>query len=200
MVGVSLVLKRVAVLGTVTAFAVLAAGCGDSGDDEPSATPSETTESASSVEDWVDGVCTAVATWRVDITTATATLEDPKNVSVNSFNEAATGVADATGALADEVAGLGPPDIEAGEELQEELTSLSDNVASEVDTLNGATGDETSTADDMIAQAATITGSISTISGEIEATLNNLAALDTGSELQDAIATTESCQELDSAD
>ena len=199
MVGVSRVWRRVAVLGAVTAFGVVAAGCGDSGDDEPSAAPSETTESASSVEDWVDGVCTAVATWRTDITTATATLEDPKDVSVSSFNEAATGVADATGALADEVTALGPPDIEAGEELQEELSSLSDSVASEVDTLNDATGDETSTADDLIAQAATITGAISTISGEIETTLTNLAALDTGGELQDTIANTDSCQQVGSA-
>ena len=197
MIGITLVRKRVALLGAAVMLVVLAAGCGS--DDEPTASSSEPTDAVTSVEAWVDDVCTTVSTWSGEVGAAAAALDDPKNVSVNSFNDAVTAVADATRTMAHEVGELSPPDIEGGDAAQEEFSNLSDSVASEVDVISSVVDGDADTAEDMVAAASTISGSISAIGADIEATLDSIVALDAAGEVQDAVASTESCQHVGTA-
>jgi len=197
MVEISLVRKRVAMLGAATALVVLAAGCGGS-DDEPTGS-SETTEAATSVEAWVDDVCTTVSTWSDEVGAAASTLDDPKSVSVNSFNDAVTTIIEATETMANDVGELSPPDIEGGEAAQEELSNLSDSVSSEVDEISNAVHGDAATVEDLLAASSTISGSISAIGADIKSTLDSIVALDGVGEVQDAVASTESCQGVGSA-
>ena len=182
------------------AFTVAAAGCGGSGDDDSSSSDSETTADSSDeampVDDWVDGVCTAVITWSDTVSTATQNLDNPETLSAETFNEATAATADATRTLVDDVAVLGPPDTEAGEEVQQELSTLSDNVASEVDTLSEATTDESSTPDELVAQLDTISQTLTGIGSEVQTTFGNIAALDGGAELKEAVANNSTCQQI----
>ena len=191
--------RRIATLGAVLACTVAAAGCGG-GDDDSSSSDSETTAESSDetmpLDDWVDGVCTAVLTWSDTVTTATQDLGNPETLSAETFNEAATATADATRTLADDVSVLGPPDTEAGAEAQEELSTLSDNVSAEVDTLSDATSDESSTPDDLVAQLDTISQALTGIGSEVETSLETIGELDGADELKDAVASSTTCQQV----
>ena len=72
-------------------------------------------------------------------------------------------------------------------------------MAAEVDVLSSATSDDAATPDELVAQLHTISGSLTAIGTEIETTLGDIAALDGGAELQDAVADNATCQQVGAA-
>ena len=178
----------------VAVVALSAVGCG-SGDDDSGDTGSGDETSA---EAWADDVCSSVSTWEDVVTEAGSTLGNPKDLSVNGFKDAVGSVVDATSALVTEVSDLGPPDTEAGEDAQALLETLADSLEAEAEVLSNAIDTDADTITELLASTSTITGSLSTMTADVETALNDLSALDGGAELQDAFAGTESCQQVSS--
>lgn len=181
-----------AIVGAAAALAVSITGCSGS-DNEPSEGSSNTETSA---EAWADDVCTVISSWKGTVTGATSTLDDPKDVSVNDFNDAVGSVISATETLVDEIAALGPPDTDAGAAALEQVSGLSESLESELAVLDDAFSADTATIDDLVTQTSTITQSVSTMITDVETTLDSVAELDGATELQDAFAGAGSCQQV----
>jgi len=185
---------RVGIFAAVAGLTVSTVACSD---DEPNSDSSETS-TETSAEAWAGDICTSVSAWTGTLSSAGSTLENPQDLSVNDFKETVTGVVDATETLANDLGDLSAPDTEAGDEAQEALTTLSNNLESEADVINTATADA-ETIEELLANVSTITGSLSTMSGEVTTTLDSIATLDGAAELEDAFASAESCAEVNPA-
>ncbi|MDF2968554.1 MAG: hypothetical protein K0Q93_2332 [Nocardioidaceae bacterium] len=174
-------------VAVVAAVAVSAAACGSSDDEGGEET---------SAEAWADDVCSSVSSWDSAVTQAGSTLRDPRDLSVNEARDAVGDVVDATSTLVTEVSDLGPPDTEAGEDAQALLETLADDLEAEADVLSDAMDTDADTASELLADTSTITGALSTMSADIRTTLEGIEGLDGAAELQDALAGSESCQQV----
>jgi hypothetical protein len=179
-------------VAVVAAVAVSAAACGSSDDEGGDQSSGEET----SAEAWADDVCSSASSWENAVTEAGSTLGDPKDLSVNDAKDAVSDVVAATSTFVTEVSDLGPPDTEAGEDAQALLETLADNLEAEADVLNSAIDEDANTATELLASTSTVTGALSTMSADIQTTLQGIDALDGGAELQDAFAASESCQQV----
>lgn len=178
--------KQIVVFSALAAIALPTTGCSGSGD------------SQTNPEDWANDVCASISTWDDAIAEATTTLGDPGNLSVNDFKSALTSVVDATEAFVADVGELGPPDTEAGEEAEEQLQALSDDLRSESDVLTGAIDADADTITELLANLSTITGALSTMTATTATTLDSIGNLDGAAELERAFESAQDCQQLQS--
>lgn len=122
------------------ALALLAlslAACSDDGGGEGTSTEGTSTETAAAVpvEEYLEGLCTAISDYQDDLTTLnedlqgqltgeTPTPEDVKDLLVTFLGEAVA----ATQGLAEEVRALGAPDVDGGEEISVTFVSAFEQV------------------------------------------------------------------------
>lgn len=114
------IVARIVAAGLLT-FSLAACGGDDGGETAQGGT--ETQAAAVPVEEYLEGLCTAVTDYQTDITTLSDDLQgqidqaetpgDVKDILVVFLGEAVT----ATQGLAEEVRGLGTPDVDGGEEI-----------------------------------------------------------------------------------
>jgi hypothetical protein len=114
------IVARVLIAGLLT-VSLVACGGDDGGETAQGGT--ETQAAAVPVEEYLEGLCTAVTDYQTDITTLSDDLQgqideaetpgDVKDILVVFLGEAVT----ATQGLAEEVRGLGTPDVDGGEEI-----------------------------------------------------------------------------------
>ncbi len=90
-------------LVAVVAVALLAAGCGSS------------STKTTSTTDWVNGVCSSVATWQSSIKASTDSIKGG-NLSQDSLKTAAGDMKSATETLQSDLKDLGKPNTQAGPE------------------------------------------------------------------------------------
>ena len=180
-------MKLSAALASVLVLAVLAAGCGGSGGGS-----SDTT----SATDWADGVCSAINTWTDSIKSAGQSLTGG-NLSKDSLGSTATDVKDSTAQLKDDLQGLGKPDTESGDEAKQSIDELSSDIQKDVDQMDSAIKDVQNGGSIMTA-VTTVTGSLSTMSTQVQSTFNDLENLDPKGELESAFKNASSCQSLTS--
>ena len=190
-------MTRAGLFVAVSVMAILAAGCDDSGGDEPSAGP--TSGGDTSAEAWADDVCSSVSSWEEVVTKAGTTLGDPQDLSVNAFKDAVGSVVDATQTLVTDVAELGPPDTEAGEDAQQQLKTLADGLATEADVLRTAVDSDATTIEELSANVSTISGALSNMRADVETAFDGIKTLDGAEELKDAFTSAETCQQVSSA-
>jgi hypothetical protein len=175
---------RAASLVLVASLALLAAGCG--GDDGGSDTPA--------AEEWAGDVCSAITTWRSSLTDAGRTLQEG-GISQESANDAIDEAREATDTFVEDLRGLGRPDTESGQEAQQTLDGLADDLEAgrkQVDdAVQGA-----DTLQELVAAVPTITQTLTTLTGEVSNAFSSLQGLDPGGELDDAFSQAESCDEL----
>ena len=95
----------------------LAAGCG--GDD-------------AGAEAWAGDVCSSVQEWRENLTSLVVDAQ-VEGLSAESVRTAIDGGVEATQRLRDQLEDLGPPDTEAGDEIEQELDELADEVVEQVE-------------------------------------------------------------------
>ena len=172
MVGRSLAIGVLAV--------ALAAGCG--GDDEASAT------------DWADDVCSAISTWSDEVSTTAQSLGGG-DLSEETLRDAADEFGSATDDFVDELRGLGPPNVEGGEEAQESIDRFADEVDESVSELESAV-DEASGVSGIVAAATAASAALSTLGELVSTTVATIGAA--GNELAEAFAEADSCDELGS--
>jgi uncharacterized protein YoxC len=174
------VTKRLA-LASVLGAAALAAGCG--GGDDTSAT-----------EDWANDVCSAFSTWTGSISSAAQSLQGG-NLSQSGFETAAEDVTDATQTLVDDLQGLGRPDTEAGEQAEESLDRLADDVQSGLDTIEEAV-DDVDGASGILTAVSTISSALVTMGNQVASAVQSLGDLDSSGELEDAFRQANACDDL----
>lgn len=152
--------------------------------------------SGSSATQWADDVCSSIATWTGSISTAADSLRDG-NLTEDKLRTAVEDIKSATNDFADEVQALGPPDTDAGEQAQESLEALADDLEENTAKIDKAL-ENASSPSEAVAALTIVTGALSTMGSRLSATFTELERLDAGGELEDAFKDAESCDELTS--
>jgi hypothetical protein len=168
-------------------LAVCAAGCGDASDDQG--------DQATAAEDWASDVCSSALDWRRATEEARAALSDTGTLSADTISGAVEDMAAATATLVSELADLGPPDTDAGDEAAAELSSLADQLQEQEAAISAAT-ESPQGAQDLLSQVSTVTGALATMLADISTTVDNIRSLDGAQELEDAFKDSATCQEL----
>lgn len=166
-------------------FCILAAG-GDPAD----------TEEASEAENWAGDVCVAVAQWTGDLATARATVTDFTNLSRAALEDAIDAVTAATEDLARYLDQLGAPETEAGGRALEELTTLSDVLAEERQSLADAASAPATGLDERRDQVSSMTAALRTMVGQAQRTVQELRELDGTDKLSQAFDDAPECRDV----
>ncbi len=178
---------RIAIFGialVVAAFALVAAGCGGSDDEE-----------TSSAATWAQDFCGAVTTWTDDL----QQIQDDVTASpsVDALEDAAQEASDATDAFLDEIRGLGSPETESGDEIETSVEALTEAVDNEKAEIELAIDDA-----DGIAGAAgaisAIGSSVAAMAAALQSTVQTIEDADAGGELRTAFEETPACDDLTS--
>lgn len=176
-------MRRWIVTVALGAAVLVAAGCG--GDDGESATTQ-----------WAGGVCEAMATWKEAVTDIGGTLASG-GLSADGLREAAGDVQAATETLVDDLKGLGRPDTDAGQQAEEVVTGLADELSSQAETIE-KTVEGASGVSGTLQAVSTVTAALGTMGTEIGTAVTELSQLDGAQELEDAFKDADACQELTS--
>lgn len=149
---------------------------------------------------WADSVCSSFATWKTSI----ESLADVSSGSLNAdtLQQKIDDAEAATSTLVTELKDLGSPDLEAGDDLQQTLSSSADGIQSSVDTLKegAAQASEAGSASEFLQALATLAPQFQALLDQVSATIGDLqdanVAGDAQAELQTAFADADSCQQL----
>ena len=170
-------------IGAVAVAAVVAGGCG--GDD--AADTSATTE-------WAGGVCTALTTWKDAVAGAGESLQ-AGSLSADAVEGVAGDIGDATRTLADDLNALGRPDTDAGQDAQDTLNGLANDLSDEADTIESAVEDASGVSE-VLGAVSTVSSTLLTMGEQVGSAVSQLEALDGAEELKDAFEEADSCSEL----
>lgn len=182
--------RRLAVLAGLVVGLAVVSGCGESDDgaeSEPTA-----------AESWASDLCSSVGAWTTTMRDARSTLSAPRELSVDEVEATFAEVRTATSTLVDGLGDLGAPDTEAGDEAGELVSSLSEDLQAQAALVEDASSDQPQGMADLLARVSTVTGAVSEMVSDTQATVTDIRALDGAQELEDAFASTASCQDLTS--
>ena len=168
-------------LAAAGAALVLAAGCGG-GDDDASAT-----------EQWTSSACSAVNSWRSSVESIGDMLR--ANPTTAGAESAFDDLMRATQTLVDDLKGLGRPETEAGQEAQESVNALADDLDRSIQEMETAV-DDASGASGVLAAISVVTGNLATMGEDVSSTVDSLQQLDGGEELRNAFEQADSCDDL----
>jgi uncharacterized protein YoxC len=173
---------RMLAAALVAGIALVAAGCG--GDDT----------SVSASTQWAGDVCTAVNTWRSDISSTASSLTS--NPTRAGLEQAAEDAKSTTETLVDTLKGLGSPDTEAGEQARSAVDTLSTDLQRDVDTIQKAV-DDASGVQGLLGAVSAVSAAVASISQQLSAAMDQLGSLrDVDDQLRQAFTDAESCDGL----
>jgi hypothetical protein len=166
----------------LAALAFVAGGCGG-GDDQTAA------------EAWTDDVCSSVNTWAEEVDETRATLEDPSNLSVDTFTDALDSVVAATQTLLDDFRDLEAPETEAAAEVEAQVAQLSDTLETQEQVLSDALESDSDSPAELLGKISAIGAALSAVSTAFQSTFQAIEDLDGGAELRSAFESTDSCDD-----
>ena len=171
----------------LTAVLVMGTGCsGSDGENQQSA-----------AEAWADDVCASVSDWTGAIQDAQATLRDPANLSANDVEGTLDSVSTATSAFVSDLQNFGPPDTDAGQAAQAQLSTLSEQLQEQADIVTRALDQASGgSLQEQLAQVSAVSGALSTMVSDSVAAVQNIRELDGAEELERAFQDSATCQEL----
>ena len=149
---------------------------------------------------WAGSVCSSLTDWRSSI----ASLADPGDepLTAETLRDRLDQADDATSDLVDELRDLGPPDLDAGDEVQQALDSAAAGLAASYEDVQSS-AEEAADADDptelleALADLADDFAGLADQAGDIVATLQSASLFgDASDELEQAFAASDSCQAL----
>ena len=144
---------------------------------------------------WADDLCSAINEWTQSVQTTSESLRQG-DVSEDSLRDAAEDFQAATNEFVDDVRGLGAPDTEAGEQVEEEVDRLADSVDENAAKIEDAVeGDGGNLGETMSA----VTQALAAMGQQLAATFTAFEEVDAADELEEAFRDAESCDELESA-
>jgi hypothetical protein len=149
-------------------------------------------------EEWADEVCASFSDWQTSIT-ALADVEG--GLTADSLRDRLGEAEDATSELMANLRDLGPPDLAAGDELEQELDTATAELESSFDALKeSAESAADAPAGEFLSELAGLASDFSALQTAISETVSTLqnadAAEESGAELQQAFADAASCQSL----
>ena len=153
-----------------------------------------------STSEWADSVCTSLATWQGSITS----LADVSGgtLTPESLGEKLDDAESATSQLVSELQSLGPPDLDEGDELQQELDDAAAELESSFETLKQGAEDATQAdspaafLQELAALAPQFQALLDTLATTVDDLENANVAEDSKVALQQAFADSASCQQL----
>jgi len=172
---------RRAVLVAACCLAVLAAGCG--GDE-------------SSAEAWADDFCTAVEDWRERVQEAAAELAEPATLSEEQLDESIREAVAASDDLLADLGELGLPDLEARDEIEQELDHLEGVLRERAANARAGIDQPADSVSEALARLAALSRELSAAAASIELTIEKLRALDPAGELKQALESSDACASL----
>jgi hypothetical protein len=177
-------------LGTVTVVILISAlslsACG--GDDG-----SDTT----SPSDWADTLCTDLSEWQSSLTSVASSFGGG-NLSQEAVQNAANDVADATETLVGNLQDLGRPDTEAGQEAQDTVNQLADELQTGIGEIERA-AEGVSSAADVPQAVSTVRETLMAMGNELSSTFTSLEQLEPQGELRSALQQSGACTDLRSS-
>jgi ABC-type transporter Mla subunit MlaD len=167
-------------------LSVVAAGCG--GDDN-----------ASSAESWASDVCTELDTWATSVSTTIRNLM-AKGTSVRGadLRAAANQASSATSDLVDGLKDIGPPDTDSGDEAQQQVNQLADQLRQHSDEVRSEVESAPSTITGLVSAGQAVLAQIGTAADQVKSTLTSLQQL--GGDLRDGIEQSDACTDLRNKD
>jgi hypothetical protein len=141
---------------------------------------------STSPDEWADSLCTELSTWRDSVAEAVGPVQGG-GVSRQELENVANEVADATEALVGGLQDLDRPDIEAGQEAQDEIDRLADELQTDIGEVDRA-------AESGSANAAR--ASLNTMTGQVSSAVQSLEQIDSQGELRSAFEQSDACRDL----
>ena len=165
------------------AVALAAAGCGSS-----------SSNNTTSAETWANGVCSAFSTWETSMKSLQTTVTSG-GLSKDSLNTAASDAKDATQTLAKSLKKLGKPNTTAGQQAQDDMSQLSDQLNTSAKTIDDAMKSASGAAG-VLTAVSTISATLVTMGKDVSTAVTNLQKLDPKGELETAFKQASSCKTL----
>jgi hypothetical protein len=179
----------VAWLAAVACIAVPAAGCGGGGNESGGTT----TTGTEPVVEWANGFCTAVISWKDQLTKIGQDVVS--SPSKDSLQQAVDDVKDANHKLSEDLSDLGKPDTESGQKVQQSLDDLSSTADTEGQKIDDAVNDASGVSG-LLSAGATISSSLSAMYAAISNTFTALEDQDVKGEMKTAFDQANSCSSL----
>ena len=153
-----------------------------------------------SATEWADAVCTDLTTWKSSI----ESLADVSGGTLTAqvLSEKIDTAQQATQTLVTELKDLGPPDLESGDELQQQLSASADELQSSFETLQQGAQQaaQTSTPTAFLQELGKLAPQFQALLDQVSATVDELrdanVAEDAKAELHAAFDGAQSCQDL----
>lgn len=150
-------------------------------------------------QEWADEVCSSLSDWRASIASLADTGGEP--LTSDSLREGLSEASDATSDLIQRLRDLGPPDTEAGDELEAELDAATAELESRFDALEESAEEAAdASAGETLGALADVAADFSALQGTIAQTVTTLQNADIAdeskAELEQAFAAAPSCQSL----
>jgi hypothetical protein len=149
-----------------------------------------------STTDWASSVCSDLATWKSSV----SSLADVQTLNAATLNQKIEDAQTATSTLVDQLEALGPPDLQSGDQLRQDLTTSTDQLRSTFDSMKETAQQATQGGSLSIPALAPLAPQFQQLLQEastIVKTLENANVVsDAKSELQSAFSDAESCQQL----
>jgi hypothetical protein len=149
---------------------------------------------------WADSVCSSLATWQASITAISDVSGGTP--TADSVKQKLSDATTATQTLVDQLQALGPPELESGAALEQQLDSAATQIQSSFETLKKDAedaADASSTADfiqGLVALAPQFQALLATVQTTVDDLQNANVAASSKAELQQAFADSSSCQDL----
>jgi hypothetical protein len=175
-----LVIAIAALAGIV--FAVT--GCGSSSSENT------TTSTASELETWAGGVCTAVTKYQASLAATRATLR-AEDLSRPALQVGVENASAATRAFTDALDDLGPPPAPQADKAKTILQELQSDLSKQADKVRSLSG-----TNDVKAAASTITDALTSASADAKNAVDELRKLDPKGNLGQAFDSAGSCSSL----
>src|SRR5215203_4925372 len=190
--------RRATALVAASLIAVpFVAGCGGGGGSSSttsSTTTASSTESTASATDWANGFCGAFKDWSNTLKPIGQNLQS--NPTKDNLQAAGDDIKGANETLADDLKGLGKPDISGGDEAKSAVNTLADQIKADSDTISNALSN-TSTAGELVAAASAVTTTLLTLQNQVKNTLSQLKTINSeNGSLKDAFSDASNCQAL----
>jgi hypothetical protein len=172
----------------VAAIVVAAIAMRLTDDASPNASPS--------ASEWASSVCSDLATWKTSI----SSLADVQTLTAATLNQKIDDAQAATSTLVDQLKALGRPDLESGDQLQQDLATSVDELQSTFDSMKQTAQQATQGGTLSIQALAPLLPQFQKLLGEASTMVKTLqdanVAASSKSELQSAFAGAQSCQDL----
>ncbi len=192
-------MRRFAVPIAVLAVALpLAAGCGGGGGSSSTTTSGGTmtsTETTAAAGDWANGFCSAFKDWTAALKPIAQSLQ---NTPTKANLQSSVGdINDANETLADDLKGLGKPDVSGGGQAKDVVDKLADQIKSDSDQIAGSL-DNVSTTSDLVAAAGVVTNTLLTLQTQVADALSQLKTISANAKdsLKSAITNATACQSV----